>query len=150
VTLRLQDRNKWGATMIYQYGSGLPWTPVDRFARLNDPTWENSRRLEPTHRLSLQGRKLFNVYGRELTLFFEGRNLLDEDVLLPNGNAPGAFPGLVAAQMDDGSYLTETGQYGGAYLQDQDADGQDDFNPVFDPTIWETHRLWRLGLGFEF
>jgi len=150
VTLRLQDRNKWGATMIYQYGSGLPWTPVDRFARLNDPTWENSRRLEPTHKLSIQGRKLFNVYGRELTLFFEGRNLLDEDVLLPNGNAPNAFPGLVAAQMDNGSYLTETGQYGGAYLQDQDADGRDDFNPVFDPTIWETHRLWRLGLGFEF
>ncbi|MCI0452729.1 MAG: TonB-dependent receptor [Candidatus Latescibacteria bacterium] len=150
VTLRLQDRNKWGATMIYQYGSGLPWTPVDRFARLNDPTWENSRRLEPTHKLSIQGRKLFNVYGRELTLFFEGRNLLDEDVLLPNGDAPTAFPGLVAANMDNGSYLTETGEYGGAYLQDTDADGRDDFNPVFDPTIWETHRLWRLGLGFEF
>lgn len=150
VTLRLQDRNKWGATMIYQYGSGLPWTPIDRFARLNDPTWENSRRLEPVHKLSVQGRKLFNVYGRELTLFFEGRNLLDEDVLLPNGTAPGAFPGLAAATMDNGSYLTETGQYGGAYLQDQDADGRDDFNPVFDPTIWETHRLWRLGLGFEF
>jgi outer membrane receptor protein involved in Fe transport len=150
VTLRLQDRNKWGATAIYSYGSGLPWTPVDRFARLNDPTWENSRRLEPTHKLSLQGRKLFNVYGRELTLFFEGRNLLDEDILLPGGDAPNAFPALAAAQMDGGSYLTETGQYGGAYLQDQDADGQNDFNPVFDPTIWETHRLWRLGLGFEF
>jgi outer membrane receptor protein involved in Fe transport len=150
VTLRLQDRNKWGATAIYSYGSGLPWTPVDRFARLNDPTWENSRRLEPTHKLSLQGRKLFNVYGRELTLFFEGRNLLDEDILLPGGDAPNAFPQLVAAGMDGGSYLTETGQYGGAYLQDQDADGRDDFNPVFDPTIWETHRLWRLGLGFEF
>jgi outer membrane receptor protein involved in Fe transport len=150
VTLRLQDRNKWGATAIYSYGSGLPWTPVDRFARLNDPSWENSRRLEPTHKLSLQGRKLFNVYGRELTLFFEGRNLLDEDILLPGGDAPDAFPALVAAGMDGGSYLTETGQYGGAYLQDQDADGRDDFNPVFDPTIWETHRLWRLGLGFEF
>ena len=37
VTLRLADRNKWGATMIYSYGSGLPWTPVDRFARLQDP-----------------------------------------------------------------------------------------------------------------
>jgi outer membrane receptor protein involved in Fe transport len=150
VTLRLQDRNKWGATMIYQYGSGLPWTPVDRFARLNDPAWENSRRLEPTHKLSIQGRKLFNVYGRELTLFFEGRNLLDEDVLLPGGDAPAAFPGLLAATMDGGSYLTETGEYGGAFLQDQDGDGRDDFTPVFDPTIWETHRLWRLGLGFEF
>ena len=34
VTLRLQDRNKWGARRSTQYGSGLPWTPVDRFARL--------------------------------------------------------------------------------------------------------------------
>jgi outer membrane receptor protein involved in Fe transport len=150
VTLRLQDRNKWGATAIYSYGSGLPWTPVDRYARLQDPEAENSLRLEPTHKLSLQGRKLFNVYGRELTLFFEGRNLLDEDVLLPGGTAPGSFPALEAATMDGGSYLTETGQYGGAFLQDNNEDGIDEFNPVYDPTIWETHRLWRLGLGFEF
>jgi len=150
VTLRLADRNKWGATMIYSYGSGLPWTPVDRFARRQDPTVENSRRLEPTHKLSLQGRKLFNVYGRELTLFFEGRNLLDDDVLLPGGTSPGAFPALEAANTDGGSYLTETGKYGGAYLQDNNDDGLDEFNPVYDPTIWETHRQWRLGLGFEF
>jgi outer membrane receptor protein involved in Fe transport len=150
VTLRLADRNKWGATAIYSYGSGLPWTPVDRFARLQDPTVENSLRLEPTHKLSLQGRKLFNVYGRELTLFFEGRNLLDDDVLLPGGTSPGAFPTLEAATMDGGSYLTETGKYGGAFLQDINDDGLNEFNPVYDPTIWETHRQWRLGLGFEF
>jgi len=150
VTLRLADRNKWGATAIYSYGSGLPWTPIDRFARRQDPTVENSRRLEPTHKLSLQGRKLFNVYGRELTLFFEGRNLLDDDVLLPGGTSPGVFPGLEAAGMDGGSYLTETGKYGGAFLQDNNDDGLDEFNPVYDPTIWETHRQWRLGLGFEF
>ena len=150
VTLRLADRNKWGATMIYSYGSGLPWTPVDRFARLADPTLENSRRQEPSHKLSLQGRKLFNVYGRELTLFFEGRNLLDANVLLPGGTSPGAFPGLEAATTDGGAYLTETGNYGGAYLQDTNDDGLNEFHPVYDPTIWETHRQWRLGLGFEF
>lgn len=150
VTLRLQDQNKWGATAIYSYGSGLPWTPFDRFARLQDPMWENSRRLEPTHKLSIQGRKQFNVYDRELTLFFEGRNLLDDDILWPGGVSPTALPGLVSANMDGGSYLTETGRYGGAYLQDINDDGLDEFNPVFDPTIWETHRIWRVGLGFEF
>jgi hypothetical protein len=25
-----------------------------------------------------------------------------------------------------------------------------EFYPVHDPTIWEPHRQWRLGLGFEF
>ena len=150
VTFRLRDQNKWGATAIYSYGSGLPWTPFDRYARLQDPSWENSRRLEPTHKLSIQGRKKFNLYSRELTLFFEGRNLLDDDVLLPGGVSPGAFPGMIGAGMDGGSYLSETGRYGGAFLQDINDDGLDEFNPVFDPTIWEQHRIWRLGVGFEF
>jgi len=150
VTLQLQDGNNWGATAIYRYGSGLPWTPRDRFARLHDPMWENARRLEPTHRLRVQGQKRFNVYGRQLTLFLEGRNLLDDDILLPGGTRPNAIPGMNGAQMDNGAYLTETGRYGGAYLQDTDADGMDEFNPVYDPTIWDEHRVWRLGFGFEF
>jgi len=150
LTLRLQDRNNWGATAVYQYGSGLPWTPVDRFARLQDPKLENSRRLDQVHRLSIQGRKKFNIYGRELTLFFEGRNLFDQDILLPGGDAPSVFPGMEVAQMDGGSYLTETGRFGGAYLQDLDDDGRDDFVPVNDPTVFEQHRVWRLGFGFEF
>jgi len=149
-TLRLQDRNNWGATAIYSYGSGLPWTPVDRFARLQDPTWENSKRLPMVNQLSVQGRKKFSIYGRELTLFFEGRNLLDEDILVPGGTSPSVYPGMVVAGMDNGSYLTETGRYGGAYLQDIDDDGRDDFIPVNDPTVWDQHRVWRVGFGFEF
>jgi len=150
VTLRLQDENKWGASIIYMYGSGLPWTPFDRYARRQDPLDENSLRLPNTHVINLQGRKKFDIYGQELTLFFEGRNLLDEDVLNPFGIAPGVFPGMVNARMDGGSYLTETGQYGGAYLQDLDEDGLDDFTPVNDPTIWGGRRQWRMGFGFEF
>ncbi|MFH1755390.1 MAG: TonB-dependent receptor [Candidatus Latescibacterota bacterium] len=150
VTLRLRDENRWGATAIYSYGSGLPWTPIDRFARLQDPSWENSERLPTTHSLSVQGRKQFSIYGRDLTLFFEGRNLLNDDILRPGGTSPGVFPGMVVAGMDGGSYLTETGQYGGAYLVDVDDDGVNDFVPVHDPTIWSTHRLWRIGFGFEF
>jgi hypothetical protein len=57
---------------------------------------------------------------------------------------------MIGARMDGGSYLTETGRYGGAYLKDIDDDGIDDFIPVNDPTIWDTHRLWRIGFGFEF
>jgi len=150
VTMRLQDQNNWGATVVYSFGSGLPWTPFDRFARRQDPLDENSLRLEQTHVINLQGRKKFNIYGQELTLFFEGRNLLDEDVLLPGGTNPGVFPGMRNARMDGGSYLTETGQFGGAYLQDLDEDGLDDFTPVNDPTIWSGHRQWRIGFGFEF
>ncbi|MFQ5512179.1 MAG: TonB-dependent receptor domain-containing protein [Candidatus Krumholzibacteriia bacterium] len=150
LTLRLQERNNWGATATYQFGSGLPWTPVDRFARLQDPKLENSRRHDAIHRLSLQGRKRFNIYGRELTLFVEGRNLLDQDILAPGGVTPQVTPNMVVAQMDNGSYLTETGRHGGAYLQDIDDDGVNDFVPVNDPTVFEQHRVWRVGFGFEF
>lgn len=149
VTLMMQDvNNRWGASIVYSYGSGLPWTPVDRFARRQDPLWENSRRLPATHIVNLRGSKMFNIYGQELTLFFEGRNLLNEDVIL--STAPGAFPGLANARMDGGSYLTETGKYGGAYLQDKDEDGIDDFTPVHDPTVWGDRKAWRIGFGFEF
>jgi hypothetical protein len=150
ITLSLQDQNKWGATLVYQYGSGLPWTPYDRFARRQDPLLENSKRLPTSHVINLQGRKMFSIYGQELTLFFEGRNLLDEDILTPGGTSPGAFPGMTNASMDGGSYLTETGQYGGAYLQDIDQDGVDDFVAVNDPTIWDSRKTWRIGFGFEF
>ncbi len=150
VTLSLRDSNKWGATIVYMFGSGLPWTPYDRFARRQDPLDENSNRLNKTHVINLQGRKKFNIYGQELTLFFEGRNLLDEDVLMPGGIAPGVFPGMRNARMDGGSYLTETGQFGGAYLQDIDEDGLDNFIAVNDPTIWQSHRRWIIGFGFEF
>ncbi|MCX5753591.1 MAG: carboxypeptidase regulatory-like domain-containing protein [Candidatus Krumholzibacteria bacterium] len=150
ITLSLQDQNKWGATVVYSYSSGLPWTPFDRFARRQDPMWENSRRLPSSNVINIQGRKMFSIYGQELMLFFEGRNLLDEDILGPGGTAPGAFPGMANAQMDNGSYLTETGQYGGAYLQDINEDGIDEFQPVNDPTIWDSRKTWRIGFGFEF
>jgi hypothetical protein len=150
VTVGVQDQNKWGATVVYSYGSGFPWTPVDRFARRQDPLWENSRKLPSTNVINIQGRKMFSIYGQELTLFFEGRNLLDDDILSPGGVAPGAFPGMTNAGMDNGSYLTETGKYGGAYLQDINEDGIDDFTPVNDPTIWDSRKTWRIGFGFEF
>ncbi|HEY5133103.1 MAG TPA: TonB-dependent receptor [Candidatus Krumholzibacteriaceae bacterium] len=150
VTVRLQDQNKWGATIVYSYGSGLPWTPYDRFARRQDPLWENSKRLPATNVINLQGRKMFSIYGQELTLFFEGRNLLNQDILTPGGTAPGAFPGMTNASMDNGSYLTETGQYGGAYLEDINQDGVDEFVPVHDPTIWDSRKAWRIGFGFDF
>ena len=150
LNVRIAQGNSWLVSGGYVYGSGMPWTPVDRFARLADPTWENSRRLEPTHQLNMRGQKLFNVYGHRFTLYVEGRNLMDDDILLRNGTRPTANPGLEFAGMDGGSYLTETGRYGGAYLRDTDDDGVNDFVPVNDPTIWQPHRVWRMGFGVRF
>ncbi len=148
IRLTLNDENKWGSTFIYSFGSGLPWTPYDRWARKQDPLLENSERHEATHNVSVQGRKMFDIYGQELTFYFEGRNLLDQDIL--QNIAPGVFPGMPNAVMDNGSYFTEAGRTGGAYLQDINDDGIEDFNPVHDPTVWASRRQWRIGFGFEF
>jgi len=148
IRLTLNDENKWGSTIVYSFGSGLPWTPYDRWARKQDPTAENSERHGATHNVSLQGRKMFDIYGQELTFYFEGRNLLNQDIL--QIIAPGVFPGMVNAIMDNGSYFTETGETGGAYLQDVNDDGLEDFNSVNDPTVWASRRQWRIGFGFEF
>jgi hypothetical protein len=148
VTLVLSDANKWGASFVYGFGSGLPWTPYDRWARKQDPLDENSERHKATHKLNLKGRKMFNIYGQELTFYFEGKNLLNQDIL--QNISPGVFPSMVNAVMDNGSYFSETGGTGGAYLMDINDDGLEDFNPVNDPTVWASRRVWRIGFGFEF
>jgi len=148
VQLRVQDPGSWGGSIIYDYGSGFPYTPAYRYVRRQDPELENSRRLPATHSLSLQADKRFNVWGQNLTLFFDGRNLLDQDQV--GEPSPGIFPGLRYAQDGYMFYLTETGNYGGAYLADLDGDGEDEFHPVDDPRVYLPHRIFRIGFGFQF
>jgi outer membrane receptor protein involved in Fe transport len=138
----------WRATVLYKYGSGLPWTPVFRFEKKQDPLLENSRRFPSTHIVDLRAEKFFKVYGQNLTLFFDGRNLLNDRVIVSINPFPG--PGLEDATAAYREYATETGQFGGAYLQDTDGDGRDEFFPVNDPNVFGERRLFRIGLGFEF
>jgi outer membrane receptor protein involved in Fe transport len=147
-TLRLADPGSWGGSVIYSFGSGFPWTPAFRYVRRQDPELENSRRYPATHSLSLQAEKYFNVWGQDLTLFFDGRNLLNQDQVVAHN--PGIFPGLRYAQNGYTFYLTETGEYGGAYLTDLDGDGEDEFHPVDDPRVFGPRRIFRIGFGFEF
>jgi hypothetical protein len=63
---------------------------------------------------------------------------------------PGLFPGSRDATAAYNPYLTETGKFGGAYLQDIDGDNRDDFVPIDDPRVFSTHRLFRLGIGWIF
>ncbi len=148
-TLTVARSGDWSATFLHQYGSGLPWTPFFRFEKKQDPLLENSRRRPASNQLSFRGEKFFRVYGQNLRLFFDGRNLLDDRVVVSIGGN-GVFPGLENATSAYNSYATEEGQFGGAYLQDTDGDGADEFFPVNDPTVYGQRRLFRIGLGFEF
>lgn len=147
-TLTVARPGDWSATFLHQYGSGLPWTPVFRFERKQDPSLENSRRFPSSNILSVRGEKYFSIHGHRLRAFFDGRNLLNGRVPLTTN--PGIFPGLESATAAYTEYATETGRFGGAYLQDTDGDGQDEFFPVNDPTVFGQRRHFLVGLGLEF
>lgn len=148
VRLRLMEPENWGGSLIYAFGSGFPWTPAFRNQRRQDPMLENSRRHPATHGMSMQAEKYFDLWGCALTLFFDGRNLLDQRQVAMHD--PGTFPGLRYAQSAYTSFLTETGNYGGAYLTDLDGDGEDEFHPVEDPRVYASQRNFRIGFGLEF
>ena len=149
MNLRVAEPGKWAASVTFDYGSGFPWTPVFRFERRADPLLENSERLPPTYDVRIQAERSVNFYGQNLTLYLQGLNLLNEDSV--ESISPGLFPGLINNAANAGaSYLTETGKYGGAYLQDVDGDSVTDFVPLNDPRVFGQHRLFRVGIGWRF
>jgi outer membrane receptor protein involved in Fe transport len=147
-TVTVARSGDWSATTVYSYTSGLPWTPVFRFEKKQDPLLENSRRFPAQHSINFRGEKFFKMYGRDLRLFFDGRNLLDQKVVV--NLTPPVIPALQDATDGYIAYATERSQFGGAYLNDSDGDGQDEFFPVNDPRVYGQRRLFRVGLGFEF
>ncbi len=148
LSLLLSEPQAWSGSITFSYGSGFPWTPVDRFARKADPLLENSRRLPATYQLDFQGERNIDFYGQKLTLYLQAFNLINQD--MPRGSATGLSPGMNNAGMDGGTYLTETGKFGGAYLQDANGDNYNEFIPINDPRIFMDHRLFRVGLGWQF
>jgi len=147
-TLTVSRPGDWSGTLVYQYGSGLPWTPVQRFEKKQDPLLENSRRFPSTHTVKFRGEKFFRIHGRTLRLFFDGRNLLNQAQVFDID--PLVAPTLENAREGYRAYASEQGRYGGAYLKDTDGDGTDEFFPVHDPRVFAELRVFRVGLGYEF
>lgn len=148
LSLLLTEPRQWLGSVVFSYGSGYPWTPNDRYARRADPMLENSERLPATYDLSLQGERTINFTGQELTIFMQAHNLINQDMV----RAPGALitPGMTQAGAAYVSYLTETGKYGGAYLQDKNGDNYNEFIPINDPRVFMDHRLFRVGVRWKF
>ena len=148
LSLLLREPGQWSGSIVFSYGSGFPWTPNDRYARRDDPLLENSERLPATYDLSLQGERMVNFYGQELKFFMQALNLINQDMV--RAPAAGIFPGMNQANSAYTSYLTETGKYGGAYLQDKNGDNYNEFIPINDPRVFLDHRIFRVGVGWSF
>ena len=85
----VRDPGKWGFRMLWTYGSGFPFTPSFRNDRRPDPMLDNSRRLPSVSRLTIDGDKFYKVWGQNVTLFFDARNVLNAkniQNLAANGN----------------------------------------------------------------
>jgi len=146
----VRDPGKWGFRMLWLYGSGFPFTPSFRNDRRPDPVLNNSRRLPSSARLTIDGDKFYKVWGQNMTLFFDARNVLNSKNItsLSQNGFPNPF--INTAGDDYTIYYTETGRAGGAYLQDNNGDGIPDWNPVRDPRVFEEGRNVRLGLSVTF
>jgi outer membrane receptor protein involved in Fe transport len=141
----------WGMHAQWSYGSGLPFTPQFRDDRRADPRLENSRRLPTSSRLELSGDRYVKLWGQDLTLFVDARNVLDARNIAGLSWGDGFNPNVNLSGGDDYAiYYTETGRAGGAYLQDTNGDHVLDWVPVNDPRVFEEGRNVRLGLAMSF
>ena len=145
----IRDPGKWGLRMLWTYGSGFPFTPAFRNDRRPDPALTNSRRQPSQARLTLDADKFYKVWGQNVTLFMDARNVLDADNI-QTISVGGRSPFVNTAGDDYTIYYTETGRTGGAYLQDVNGDSILDWVPVHDPRVFEEGRNVRMGISVTF
>jgi len=146
----VRDPGKWGFRMLWSYGSGFPFTPTFANDRRPDPAVENTRRQPSNTRLTIDGDKYYKVWGQNVTLFFDARNVLDSKNISNLSENPFPNPFVNTAGDDYLIYYTQTGRAGGAYLQDTNGDNIPDWVPVNDPRVFEEGRAVRLGISITF
>jgi outer membrane receptor protein involved in Fe transport len=147
----VRDPGKWGFRMLWTYGSGFPFTPGFRNDRRPDPTLVNSQRLPSSSNLTVDGDKYYRVWGQNVTIFFDARNVLNVRNIsdLQQNTFPNPYINQNNAS-DYEIYYTETGRAGGAYLKDTNGDGIAEWVPVNDPRVFSEGRAVRMGISVTF
>ena len=147
----IRDPGKWGLRMLWTYGSGFPFTPAFRNDRRPDPKLEFSRRQPSNSNLTLDGDKYYRIWGQNVTVFVDARNVLGVRNIasISQNTFPNPFIS-VGADDDYLIYYTETGRAGGGYRRDLNGDGIDDWVPVNDPRVFQEGRNVRMGVSVTF
>jgi hypothetical protein len=149
-SLHLAKMGLWGASFIWQFQTGFPYTPIERTTRQLEPEVLYSRRLPSQASLDIQAEKYYTVWGQRFKIFLQSRNVLDSKnitSLEPSND----FTGTALRGNDYKIYYTETGRAGGAYLgDDTNDDGIEDFVPLNDPRVFGDPRSVRVGVSFSF
>jgi outer membrane receptor protein involved in Fe transport len=146
----VRDPGRWGFRMLWTYGSGFPYTPTFRNNRKADPSLNNSRTLPSNSSLTIDGDKFYRVWGQNVNLFFDARNVLNAKNINNISWINGFNPFVGQAGDEYAIYFTETGRAGGAYLQDVNGDNILDWVPVHDPRVFQEGRAVRMGVNITF
>jgi len=146
-SLYVGDRINWGVSLMWDYTTGYPYTPEQRDTREIVPGMVNSRRLPSTTSLDVRVDKYYPLWGNQLSLFLHARNVLDARNITNLNPGVGPSPPVNEAYT---VYYTETGRAGGAYLEDRDEDGVEEFIPLHDPRVFGDPRTIRVGVGYQF
>ena len=146
----IRDPGKWGLRMLWVYGSGFPFTPTFRNDRRPDPKLEFSRRQPSNSNLTLDGDKYYRIWGQNVTVFVDARNVLGVRNISAIQQSTFPNPFINNNGNDYLIYYTETGRAGGAYSKDLNGDGTPDWVPVNDPRVFQEGRNVRMGVSVTF
>jgi outer membrane receptor protein involved in Fe transport len=138
----------WGFRVLWEYGSGVPFTPAFPNDRRPDPRLTNAGRLPSSSSLTIDGDKFFRMWGQSLRLFVDARNILNARNIA--ALEQGTFPNPYVGAADYAIYYSQTGRAGGAYRQDTNGDNVLDWVPLHDPRVFEEGRRVRLGAAMTF
>jgi len=146
----IRDPGKWGLRMLWVYGSGFPFTPTFRNDRRPDPKLEFSRRQPANSNLTLDGDKYYRIWGQNVTVFVDARNVLGVRNISAIQQSTFPNPFINNNGNDYLIYYTETGRAGGAYSKDLNGDSIPDWVPVNDPRVFQEGRNVRMGVSVAF
>ncbi|MGD8627854.1 MAG: TonB-dependent receptor, partial [bacterium] len=143
--LYISEPGLWGCNIDWSYSTGRPFTPVLPREREVRATLINSERLDDRSTVNIKADKRWRIGGQEVSLFLEGRNVLDRQNIA--SLSPGGWPG---GDGNYSAYYTTEGKLGGAY-DEGELLGLPEviYVPLNDPRVYSTPRNFRVGISFD-
>jgi outer membrane receptor protein involved in Fe transport len=143
--LYISEPGLWGCNVDWSYSSGAPYTPQLPRERELRAALINSERLPSRSTVNVKADKRWKIGGQEVSLFLEGRNVLDKRNIATI--SPGGWPGGDANYV---AYYSTESELGGAYDQGELLGLPDViWVPVNDPRVYASPRNFRVGISFD-
>jgi hypothetical protein len=143
--LYISEPGLWGVNVDWSYSSGAPYTPMLPREREVRAALINTERLPARSTVKVKADKRYKIAGQEISLFVEGRNVLDRENIATI--SPGSWPG---GSGNYTAYYTSEDALGGAYDRGELLGLPDViYVPLNDPRVHSPGRNIRVGVSFD-